>query len=482
MHDNDLHDQLHRLFDDADFRILRAPFDSFDPFKVLKVERYELRHTTTLAWLLDPRQSHGLGDSFLRSFLERTCGDGTDSHPLLAPGEVLSGRVAVQPELRLSGGKLHSPVTAQDEDAAGTAARKTGELDVLIESETWAVAIEAKIDSKEGQGQLHDYSNYLAGRFGGKKRLFLLYLTVEPEADVIEENPEWTGIQWGLHAAEALDAALRGKYGPDRDQALARCPGDERARCEFLHRYLHLLERLGNALHGVEGTARSLADRHYGTLAALKDALREREDRDAPILPWSASPSWAQAYWEHRNVLDVLIGQMRSPAAGFADGVLQLLVGQSKAPLSKLQPDGGNRATMRFVPAEWKQWEVARDGRRAPLDTLMFYHLAFRSAQQDIEIKLLLPKCGEQDLQVHVVEQLLALQKDRGTASVRPDPTYLGRFVARTGYTLKLYSDTLPWTMDDTGPVLKDGADGKMRAFWEAVDEHTALLRTVLSR
>jgi hypothetical protein len=89
-------------------------------------------------------------------------------------------------------------VTADDQDATEKTARRTGELDLLIESETWAVAIEAKIDSREGQAQLHDYSRYLAERFRGKKRLYQLYLTVEPEADVIEENPDWTGIQWGF--------------------------------------------------------------------------------------------------------------------------------------------------------------------------------------------------------------------------------------------------------------------------------------------
>jgi hypothetical protein len=481
MHDDDLQNKLQRLFDDPDFRVVREPLNKFDPFKVLKVERYELRHTTTLSWLLDPQQSHGLGDSFLRFFLQSTCGDGRDRHPLLVEGQALAGRVAVQPELRLSGGKLHSQVTADDEDATGTAARRTGELDVLVESDTWAVAIEAKIDSREGQAQLQDYSRYLAARFGGKKRLYQLYLTVEPEAEVIEDNPEWTGIQWGIHAAEALRAALREKYGQDPVQVLAACPADERARCEFLHRYLDLLESLGGTPPGVAGTARSLADRHYDTLVALKANLLERENRDSPILPWSGSPNWAQAYWEHRNVLDVLIRRMRSPEAGFASDVLQRLANQGQVPLNYLNSEGGNRATIRFVPEQWKGWQLTRDGRQVPLHSLMFYHLAFRSDKQDIEIKLFLPKTRLQDLQVHLVEQLLSLQTTRGTRSVRPDPTHLGKFVARTGYSLKLYSDTLPWTMSGAELLLKDGADEKMQAFWKAVDDHTALLDTILS-
>ena len=40
---------------------LRARWKAFNPFRVLKAEKRELRHTTTLAWLLDPRENHGLG-------------------------------------------------------------------------------------------------------------------------------------------------------------------------------------------------------------------------------------------------------------------------------------------------------------------------------------------------------------------------------------------------------------------------------------
>jgi hypothetical protein len=41
----------------------------FNPFDVLKIERRETQHSALLAWLLDPRGSHGLRDYFLRRFL-----------------------------------------------------------------------------------------------------------------------------------------------------------------------------------------------------------------------------------------------------------------------------------------------------------------------------------------------------------------------------------------------------------------------------
>ncbi len=42
-------------------------------FDVLKVSRAEIRHSNMLAWLLDPKESHGFGTAFLDGFLKRVC-------------------------------------------------------------------------------------------------------------------------------------------------------------------------------------------------------------------------------------------------------------------------------------------------------------------------------------------------------------------------------------------------------------------------
>ena len=470
MQETELNAHLERLCAHPEFKPLHDSMREFDPFKVLKVERYELRHTTTLAWLLDPEQTHGLGDGFLRGFLEQACGAG------LAPGPV-----AVQAELRLSGGALHAPVTAgADEDSdSGAAARKTGELDVLIESAGWAVAIEAKIDSREGQDQLLDYSGYLERRFGAAKPVHRLYLTVQPDQDVIDANPGWSGIQWGAQVASALRAALQARYGASPEQALDGCGPGERALCQFLQRYLHLLERLDDTAFGAAGSVQTLADAFYQPLAALKEALRRREDANAPILPWLELPDWARYYWNHRQLFDLLIGRIRSPEASFAADVLTRLGTACDMPLHQLSGDGGKRATFRFVPEAWMGWQVEVDDQRAPLHTLMFYHVAYRNAHQDIEIKLLLPKVAEHALQVRLVEQLLAQQQAHGTRSLKPSSPHLGVFLAATGSSLKLYSEKLGWQLDDGSHTLSAGADDKIGAFWKAVAEHTALLEKI---
>ena len=41
----------------------------FNPIKVMKMERMEIRHSAILSWLLSPSETHGLGDRFLKAFL-----------------------------------------------------------------------------------------------------------------------------------------------------------------------------------------------------------------------------------------------------------------------------------------------------------------------------------------------------------------------------------------------------------------------------
>ena len=57
------------LVDNAELEELSARLSIFNIFRVLRIEQAEIRHSNALAWLLDPRESHGLGEAFLRRFL-----------------------------------------------------------------------------------------------------------------------------------------------------------------------------------------------------------------------------------------------------------------------------------------------------------------------------------------------------------------------------------------------------------------------------
>lgn len=43
--------------------------DNFNMFDVLKITNNEIRHSNILAWIFDPNENHGFGDSFIKTFI-----------------------------------------------------------------------------------------------------------------------------------------------------------------------------------------------------------------------------------------------------------------------------------------------------------------------------------------------------------------------------------------------------------------------------
>jgi hypothetical protein len=52
-----------------DLEKLESQINEFNPFKILKVDKYEIRHSNVLSWLFNPRQNHNLKDTFLKKFI-----------------------------------------------------------------------------------------------------------------------------------------------------------------------------------------------------------------------------------------------------------------------------------------------------------------------------------------------------------------------------------------------------------------------------
>ena len=61
---------LFELENDTTFQQLNQQVNTFNTLKILKLENYEIRHSNILAWLLNPKESHGLSDYFLRKMIE----------------------------------------------------------------------------------------------------------------------------------------------------------------------------------------------------------------------------------------------------------------------------------------------------------------------------------------------------------------------------------------------------------------------------
>ncbi len=156
-----LDDDLERLED------LLAEFNLFD---VLKIERKEVQHSALLAWLLDPRGSHGLRDYFLRRFLSEAAVEARDRGiadvtPLDVAGWKLSN-VRVETERHFSDVR-HDYLDVQH-----------NYLDILLTDTTdgFACLVENKIGSGEHSNQLSKYLRIVEREHKGLVP-FPIYLT-----------------------------------------------------------------------------------------------------------------------------------------------------------------------------------------------------------------------------------------------------------------------------------------------------------------
>ena len=62
--------ELQSLENDPDLAALESLLRRFNLFEAIGMTRQEIRHSRLLAFLLDPHQTHGLGERFLRGFLQ----------------------------------------------------------------------------------------------------------------------------------------------------------------------------------------------------------------------------------------------------------------------------------------------------------------------------------------------------------------------------------------------------------------------------
>ena len=124
------------LVNNPDLERLEALVSRFNVFEAMGVVRHELRHSDFLAFLLDPRQSHGLGPAFSKRLLQRALQAAASSIVPLTP--------------------IH--IDLMDLERLSVR-REWRSIDILLTDETnrLAVVIENKIDTTEHSNQLNRY-------------------------------------------------------------------------------------------------------------------------------------------------------------------------------------------------------------------------------------------------------------------------------------------------------------------------------------
>lgn len=147
----DLKQNLTHLLKDEKLEKINKSVSGFNPFRVLKLEHYEIRHSNFLAWLLNPQESHGLGDVFLKNFLEKI----KENNDTIIPPETIN----------------KDNITIK---------REWQNIDILIEGKGFVCVIENKIYSVENGTQLENYEEIIQNEFPDKTAYFI-YLTLNKD-------------------------------------------------------------------------------------------------------------------------------------------------------------------------------------------------------------------------------------------------------------------------------------------------------------
>ncbi|MCG7344814.1 PD-(D/E)XK nuclease family protein [Sporosarcina sp. ACRSL] len=168
--------QILTLIEDSqEFTYLHNHFNRFNPFKVLQVDNYEIRHSNVLAWLMDPQQNHDLGSYFIKKLIAKVF-----VNPANYEDE---DKIANYDVLQLSRHSYHDLVVYKE-----LATSNGKRIDLLAVSDLYQVAvlIENKFWSTESEGQLEEYIEFVRTAYAGYK-IIPVFLTLQDEEPTHED-------------------------------------------------------------------------------------------------------------------------------------------------------------------------------------------------------------------------------------------------------------------------------------------------------
>jgi hypothetical protein len=200
-------------------------------FKVLGLENYEIRHSSFLAWLLDPHETHQFGDHFLKNFLYTIL---KDSRSKLIEKEITDVNI--------------SHVTVRKE---------WNQIDLLVITNDFVVCIENKVWSGEHSDQLKRYKQVVNDYFPFRKKVFVF---LSPYGKESSEIDSYVNLSYG-HIFNILNELLDKKEG----ELLPEVIGHISDYCNILN--MHIMEE--------DDKASRLAKRIYKEYHQLFDFVNQ---------------------------------------------------------------------------------------------------------------------------------------------------------------------------------------------------------------
>jgi len=162
---------------------LESKLNVFNLFETLDIHRTEIRHSNVIAWLMKPLENHGLGDIFLKKFLQHTY---------------------LKNKMQLDRFNFSMLEFATIEYSDFQVYREWHNIDILAVSEDnqMVIVIENKVGSKESKHQLHKYLTDVEREFPSFKKVFM-FLT--PEGDIPSDPENWIVVTY----QQILDVLLK---------------------------------------------------------------------------------------------------------------------------------------------------------------------------------------------------------------------------------------------------------------------------------
>ena len=261
-------DALKSFIDDnEDLERLETVLDRFNIFESLSLVRQEIRHSAFLRWLLDPTETHGLGDYWVRQFLRKvlkTYEGIQDNVPSLFD---LDSWDLTQAEIR----------------------KEWHRIDILIRDDInkFICVIENKVDSGESEGQLKRYREIVEQEFEGYSRVYV-FLTISGDSP---SDDAYISISYE-ELADIIQNALRRRENQLNDEIKL-----------FVQHYLDMVRRhivrnseLQELCRGLYRNHRRALDLIFGNrpdraaevAEVIQDYVHSRED----LIPYSFGKSY----------------------------------------------------------------------------------------------------------------------------------------------------------------------------------------------
>ena len=213
-------EQYHKALQDP-------PFNLFD---VLRNAEYEIRHSNVLAWLLRPGETHGLGDKFLRQFVQ-----------CLDPSQI-----GLKPDFGTKTVRVERELDDVD-------------ITIFLDNERFLIAVENKtVEIYSGAiEQMRGYEKELFKKHKGSYKIHSVLLTASSEEDAAAQGVPH--ISW-----RTIHEIIEGFYVND----------DFRERDEvrpFVRQYLEVVKRFVDQSESSGDFLKTLLDTRGPTLKRLSE-------------------------------------------------------------------------------------------------------------------------------------------------------------------------------------------------------------------